>query len=232
MNHLGTLTVALCLTMALPASAQMRPIRPLPPPHLRPIEAPTSETVPAQGFASYSSTTPPPSALDQQQQPRVVETRNTETLETIKSLEVPELRPNAITFELLGRGGLYSFNYDRSLWGPLALGAGISYYGWSSGNMGNAEVSASALIIPVYGNYYFSMAHHRPFLSAGLDFINGQLKLGGLINEGTSRTETLFTFSGGYEYRGPKGFVFRAAPYLVTGFVTFVWFGAGLGYAF
>ncbi len=83
---------------------------------------------------------------------------------------VAEERPNAISAELLGRGFLYSINYDRSLNESFAIGAGFSY--WSVSSFAS---KASIFAVPVYGNYYFSPDSNRGFLTAGLDFVGASV---------------------------------------------------------
>src|SRR4051812_18289452 len=84
---------------------------------------------------------------------------------------VAEERPNAIAGELFGRGLLYSINYDRSLNDSFAIGAGFSYWSVSS-----YYSKTSVVVVPVYGNYYFSPDSHRGFLTAGLDFVGASIR--------------------------------------------------------
>jgi hypothetical protein len=134
-------------------------------------------------------------------------------------------RPNALSIELLGRGLLYSFNYDRSLSEHFALGVGIAAYSASSNGS-----SASAVIIPVYGNYYFSPGPHRGFVTAGVDIVSVSANLSGnTIGAGGAAP----IIGGGYEYRGEGGFLFRFPAYILIGNgQSTVTIGLGFGFTF
>lgn len=135
-----------------------------------------------------------------------------------------EYRRNAFSMELLGRGGLYSFNYDFMLNDDIGLGAGIATYSMSSGLS-----RASAWVLPTYANYYFNTGKHRFFATGGLNFI---------VVSGTLAEDTQIKGSGlaavagaGYEYRGDDGFLFRATPYVLVGKASGGWIGFTLGYS-
>jgi hypothetical protein len=147
---------------------------------------------------------------------------NTQTQESVGS--GMDLHRNAISVELLGRGGLYSLNYDYLLRDDLAVGAGVSTYSISSGGS-----SASAWVIPVYANYYLTGQHHRLFVTGGANMIMASGNLNG--DNQISGSGLAGVFGGGYEYRGDSGFLFRAAPYLMVGKESGAWFGVSLGYA-
>jgi hypothetical protein len=131
-------------------------------------------------------------------------------VEASADLDAPELRRNAMSLELLGRGLLYSFNYDKMVTNDLALGAGVSHYGFSSGTS-----SLSAWIIPVYANYYFTGGKNRWFATGGADVI---------LSSGSAGDDAKVSGSGiagvlgaGFEHRGDNGFLFRVAPYALVG---------------
>ena len=131
---------------------------------------------------------------------------------------------HSITMELLGRAGLYSFNYDYLIQDNLALGAGLSTYSLSSG-----ETRASTWVLPVYANYYFNQGEHRFFATGGLSLISvsGQTSESNQI-KGSGLGGTLGI---GYEYKSRDGFLFRAAPYLMLGQASGGWIGVSLGYS-
>jgi hypothetical protein len=135
----------------------------------------------------------------------------------------PELRRNAMSLELLGRGLLYSFNYDYLLKDNLALGAGASHYSISSG-----DASAGAWIIPVYANYYLTGGNHRWFATGGANLIFASGNVG---DDKVSGSGVAGVLGAGYEYRGDNGFLFRAAPYVFVGKASGGWLGISLGYA-
>lgn len=135
-----------------------------------------------------------------------------------------DMRRNALSLELLGRGGLYSLNYDYLLRDDLALGAGLSTYSISAGGS-----NASAWIIPVYANYYITGQKHRLFVTGGADVI---MASGNLSSDAQFNGSGIAgVFGGGYEYRGDSGFLFRAAPYVMVGKSSGAWVGFSLGYA-
>lgn len=142
---------------------------------------------------------------------------------------VGEDRPNALAFELLGRGILYGITYDRSLNDQWALGAGFS--AWKVDNE-YKTTSVSVVVIPIYTNYYFSPERNRGFLTAGLDLVAASVS-DKVDNSTLSGSGGLLVLGGGYEYRGDSGFLFRLAPYLLAGSGgARFWFGISFGYAF
>lgn len=147
------------------------------------------------------------------------------TEEVDPALSLPMQRPNTISLELLGRGGLYSLNYDRTLSDKVAVGAGISRYNISAGG-----ASAGAWMLPFYANYYFGKSNHRAFVSAGPTLIlaSGDMGDGSGLVTGSGLAGTL---GGGYEYRADNGFLFRAAPYVFVGNAKGVWIGLSAGYS-
>jgi hypothetical protein len=144
---------------------------------------------------------------------------------TEKNDDVSMDRPAVFSFEILGRGGYYSLDFDYSVNDEISLGAGLAAYSLSSNSS-----SASIVILPLYGNFYFQPGPHRGFLSAGLDIVSISANLSG-TSFGASGVAPVL--GGGYEYRGENGFVFRGAPYLVIG-NSQIGFTIGLsfGYAF
>lgn len=121
--------------------------------------------------------------------------------------------PSTISVELLGRGGVYSFDYDKMVSDSVALGVGLSYFSVSL-----FETNVSAVIIPVYVNYYFSTTPSRGFLTGGADIVVASASDRSGIGLGSfTGTGAAGVVGGGYEYRGTSGFLFRAAPYLIVG---------------
>ncbi len=128
-----------------------------------------------------------------------------------------------LSFEMLGRGGLYSINYDWPVNSNVQAGAGFSTY-----SVGQGSTKGALLILPLYANYYFStFSKGRLFVSAGAN-----LSIGSSNTQGTG----LVTGSGlaasagiGYEFER-NNFVFRAAPYIFVGQTNGAWFGLTLGY--
>lgn len=135
-------------------------------------------------------------------------------------------RPNALSIELLGRGALYSIDYDRSVSSSVGLGFGFSYFGAS-----DQGITFSAAVVPFYVNFYFAPGPSRVFISGGADFVYVSANVQDYL--GFSATGVLGTAGVGYEYRGDGGFLFRLAPYVLIGAGgTQVWGGVSFGYAF
>lgn len=131
---------------------------------------------------------------------------------------------HSISMELLGRAGLYSFNYDYLIQNSLALGAGLSTYTLSSG-----EATSGTWILPIYANYYVNEGLHRFFATGGASIV----MVSGKVNENNQvKGSGLGGSVGfGYEYKSRDGFLFRAAPYLLVGQTSGGWIGVSLGYS-
>lgn len=131
--------------------------------------------------------------------------------------EMASSRNSAISLELLGRGGLYSLNFDQQISPNVALGVGASYLSADIefSVLDQDYLSISIFFVPLYANYYFSTGRHRTFATGGLDFVivSGELSSGG----SDSGVGAFGTAGAGYEFRGTGGFLFRAAPYLLFG---------------
>ena len=143
--------------------------------------------------------------------------------------------------ELLGRGGLYSLNYDRALNTRLSLGAGVSYYQFNL-----VGVNFDIVLLPIYMNYYFGTGTHRAFITGGANFtyIRAERFDAYYLNPNTMRhdNDMVDIYSKeqgayvdpsvgiGYEYRTRAGFTIRG-----TGYASYVngqlyrWYGATLG---
>jgi len=139
------------------------------------------------------------------------------------------VNPNAISIELLGRGGLYSIDFDHMISNTVALGIGFSSWSFTFID------TESVLIIPIYANFYSSPDTSRFFLTAGIDFIHASVTDSSGFGDGLSFTGSGVgaMLGGGYEFRGTGGFLFRAAPYLALGSGgAAVTGGLSFGYAF
>lgn len=135
-----------------------------------------------------------------------------------------EYRRHGMSLELLGRGLLYSLNYDYLINDSLALGAGVANYSFSSGS-----ASASAWIIPVYANYYLTGGKHRWFATGGANVILASGTTGG--DDRVTGSGVAGVLGGGYEYKSDGGFLFRAAPYVFVGKASGAWLGVSFGYS-
>lgn len=89
------------------------------------------------------------------------------TLKT--SLQNPFKR-HALSVEALGKGGLYSLNYDYLASSKSAIGFGFSYQSIrAQPTVSDAQVELVTL--PIYANFYFPFQDHRPFLSTAVTFL-------------------------------------------------------------
>ena len=117
--------------------------------------------------------------------------------------------PNGLSIELAGRGGAYSFNYDRAFGNRALLGVGLSYLSLTA--VGN---TAQLTTIPVYANYYvYNSGIHRPFLTGGVTILHLSVKSEGLefgasgsLNAQGNSDSELGSGGGDVNY-GMKGFV-------------------------
>lgn len=134
-------------------------------------------------------------------------------------------RINNFSIEGLGRAGLYSINYDRNITNDIAVGLGFSSYSISLGSL-----SSSAVIIPLYANYYVTEGKNSRFYVTGgadLIFTSGDFEADGIV-EGSGLG---FVAGAGYEYKADSGFLFRIAPYFLVGNASGAWLGISLGYS-
>jgi hypothetical protein len=129
-------------------------------------------------------------------------------------------RKNALSLELLGRGGLYSFNYDYSILKDLAIGAGAAFY---------SAAGASASVFPVYASQYFGGENHRFMVTGGPTLVLASASADSATLNGKGIAGTI---GAGYEFRGDSGFLFRATPYFNFGALSGVWLGLSGGMTF
>lgn len=129
-------------------------------------------------------------------------------------------RKHALALELLGRGGLYSFNYDYSVVEDLAIGLGAAFY--SAG-------SSSASVFPLYASQYFGGANHRFMVTGGPTLVLAQANADSTTLNGKGIAGTV---GAGYEYRADGGFLFRATPYYNFGALSGLWLGVSGGLTF
>ncbi len=142
-----------------------------------------------------------------------------------------EDRTSAFSFELLGRGGIYSVDFDHMVNPDMALGVGLAVWSISTTSSSSyASNSVSVLVIPLYMDYFFSSGHGRPYLTAGLDIVTASVSFSD--SSSFSGSGAVAVLGGGFEYRGDSGFLFRFAPYVFIGNKAAITVGLGLGYAF
>jgi hypothetical protein len=92
------------------------------------------------------------------------------TLQTQFSLPKAKYSRHALTVETLGKGGLYSLNYDYLASAKSAIGFGLSYQSIrAQPTISDAQVQL--ITLPVYANFYFPFQEHRPFVSTAVTFV-------------------------------------------------------------
>jgi hypothetical protein len=124
-----------------------------------------------------------------------------------KSQEI-NLSKNSIFFEILGNGGLYSINYERSL--NTKLYGRIGFSTFLSFDLLGGDTGGRITTIPVLLSYFSGQKKNHFEISGGMLFgkVNTDLVSGAIID--------LTSFIG-YRYQAPgKGFLFRVGitPFL------------------
>lgn len=147
------------------------------------------------------------------------------TLSTARAEHTRVTNPSALNLEVLGRGILYSVNFDRVMDDNLA--AGIGFGTTSLVGTGNATM------IPAYVNYYFLKDSGSLYATGGAtiaigdDVDTAETKFGSI-----ELNSVVPTFGLGYENRGDSGFLFRITGYGLIGAKFSPWVGFTFGYAF
>lgn len=126
--------------------------------------------------------------------------------------------PNDFGIELLGKGAIYSFSYQRMVTPSLGLQASLAVLGGSD---------AAIVFIPLGGKLYFVPKDGSPFLTGGIVILTGSGDSGPI--EGGA-----YGYAGlGFEFRSKGGLLFRGTAYgLFTGEGFIIWPGLHIGYAF
>ena len=111
---------------------------------------------------------------------------------------------NAVFFELLGNGGLYSFNYERML--TESLGLRVGFATWDSSDLWFEGTSDRYTTVPVTVSYLLGRGERKLELGGGVTF-------GDSSSDNTFRTLTAIV---GYRSQPPgRGYLFRvgATPF-------------------
>ena len=134
--------------------------------------------------------------------------------------EAPEMARDAVYFELLGNGLLYSINYDHRFTDVVSVRAGMMVMG--------------LVASPVTVNALLGGGSHRLELGAGALLLAAPGELAAVDQEMEDLRAVTATATVGYRFQPTRGgFVFRAGftPILVDG-AGLPWFGMSAGYAF
>ncbi len=142
--------------------------------------------------------------------------------------------PNSLNVELLGRGLLYSVNFDRVVNDDLV--AGVGFGSTPMRNPDGSDPGISTFLLPFYVNYYFAREQGSIFVTAGADIASNGGSLNGLKsmfgNIYFNGNAVLPTAGIGYENRSDAGFLFRVTVYGIYAASVNPWAGFTLGYAF
>jgi hypothetical protein len=116
---------------------------------------------------------------------------------------IPDIGPNFIGVELLGRAFLYSINYGRYVTTKVGIGAGMAT--WEVDN----KVTA---IIPMYMSVTPIGVRHKPYLSAGMTV---GMRMSTFFNHPTAAVGTA---AAGYEFTSSNGFTIRPTLNMIFDF--------------
>lgn len=136
---------------------------------------------------------------------------------------VRERRPFDVGIELLGKGALYSFNFQYTIHRHIGLEAGLGLLA-----DGSAHGGGSVGIFPLGAKFYLMPTNGSFYLTAGATIVTSG------TDSGPFEDTSTYGFAGpGFEYRWGGGFTIRGTAYaLFSGDGFFVWPGLTLAYAF
>ena len=124
------------------------------------------------------------------------------------SLQGQSVPRNLFGIELLGRGALYSVNYERLLTDRIGAGGGIAVLRVSGAQIFGASQRTTTLVMPTYVSWTPVGRTHSPYLSAGVtlslshtdEYLLGNKRFG---------SGAFGTLTAGYQYRSERGIVIR-----------------------
>lgn len=141
--------------------------------------------------------------------------------------------PTGISAEILGRGPLWSVNFEQVVSEDFAVGFG---YGQVGTEQNGNDTGRTANLLPVFMNYYLKKSGNSVFITGGANVVLNSKKV---KNDSASVSGLDFpndailpTFGFGYESRTDTGFFFRATGYLLAGDSVAPWMGFTFGHAF
>ena len=107
---------------------------------------------------------------------------------------------NLVGVELLGRGFLYSFNYERLLTDRIGAGGGVAYW--------RLFQKSATLMVPTYLSWTPVGRTHSPYLAAGVTVATSKTWEFAPFN--TRYDSSVFgAVTAGYQYRSERGIVIR-----------------------
>lgn len=138
---------------------------------------------------------------------------------------------NSIYLELLGSGGIYSFNYDRMFTENISGRIGVMYFPAVPSLFSSVE---NLFIMPFTLNFLIGENSHKLELGAGI--VYGQANVGITFNNETETSSAISeTFTIGYRYQQRLGgFLFRIGftPLFRFGEIFMPWGGISIGFSF
>lgn len=114
------------------------------------------------------------------------------------SAQVRAENPNLLGGEVLGRGLLFTANYERYLNNEVGIGAGLMLLD---------DLGPSVIVVPVYISLLSGDAHAL-YTSAGAAFVGG---------DGEPDSGVIAELAIGYQYQSYEGFLIRPLAMLAIG---------------
>ena len=139
---------------------------------------------------------------------------------------------NMLGVELLGRGLLYSFNYERLLTRSVGVGGGVAAWSISDSGLFSPAQKSTTVVIPAYISWTPAGRTHSPYLAGGITVAPSKVRQ---IHLGNTfyNVNAFGTLTAGYQFRSRGGFVVRPTLNgLVFDGEPFLWPGILLGFAF
>ncbi len=136
---------------------------------------------------------------------------------TAEAQSVRRSQPNVAGVELLGRGLIYSVNYERYVRERVGVGVGIAI-------LGSTGASSGAAIVPIYLSLNPVGDTHSLYIGTGVTV--------GIVESGAS-AGAFGTATVGYQYRSGDGFIIRPSlSVLFAGDLRLLWPGITLARSF
>ena len=139
---------------------------------------------------------------------------------------------NIAGIELLGRGLVYSLNYEGLLTNRIGAGGGLAYWTTSSSGLFAPSKKSATFVIPAYLSWTPIGRNHSPYLAAGLTMATSKTTEV-LLGNTRYRIGAFSTLTLGYQYRSGGGILVRPTVSRIAIDGDFaLWPGITLGYAF
>ena len=139
---------------------------------------------------------------------------------------------NLLGVELLGRGILCSFNYERLLTDGIGAGGGVALWSLSGGSFFGPSKRSTTLIVPTYVSWTPVGTTHSPYLAAGITVATSKTRE---LSLGDTRFDSRVfgALTAGYQYRSEGGIVIRpTVSHIISDGDNGFWPGITLGFAF